>query len=200
MKIRPTLKEVEELAAEGKYKTVPLSCEILSDFITPIEAMRILKNVSSLREPAGRLKGPVTPLFDRKRYCDMVERAKAHIREGDIFQIVLSNRLSAPFEGSLLNAYRVLRTINPSPYMFYLSGTDVEVAGASPETLVRLDGGVLHTFPLAGTRAWATECRSTSTWWRAWSGSTSSREGWTRVTCAPPYAGCRPMPWTSARG
>ncbi len=47
MKIRPTLKEVEELAAEGKYKTVPLSCEILSDFITPIEAMRILKNVSS---------------------------------------------------------------------------------------------------------------------------------------------------------
>ena len=301
MKIRPTLKEVEELAAEGKYKTVPLSCEILSDFITPIEAMRILKNVSShcfmlesaqadekwgrytflgydpltsvtcsrgrmkigdvedtedfkdvdlmlfdkviafdnlrqvivliadmqlaegetgynkaalelkhmaellregkkIREPAGRLKGPVTPLFDRKRYCDMVERAKAHIREGDIFQIVLSNRLSAPFEGSLLNAYRVLRTINPSPYMFYLSGTDVEVAGASPETLVRLDGGVLHTFPLAGTRPRATECRSTSAWWRAWSGSTSSREGWTRVTCAPPYAGCRPMPWTSARG
>ena len=160
----------------------------------------LLREGKKIREPAGRLKGPVTPLFDRKRYCDMVERAKAHIREGDIFQIVLSNRLSAPFEGSLLNAYRVLRTINPSPYMFYLSGTDVEVAGASPETLVRLDGGVLHTFPLAGTRARATECRSTSAWWRAWSGSTSSREGWTRVTCAPPYAGCRPMPWTSARG
>lgn len=160
----------------------------------------LLREGKKIREPAGRLKGPVTPLFDRKRYCDMVERAKAHIREGDIFQIVLSNRLSAPFEGSLLNAYRVLRTINPSPYMFYLSGTDVEVAGASPETLVRLDGGVLHTFPLAGTRARATECRSTSAWWRAWSGSTSSREGWTRVTCAPPYACCRPMPWTSARG
>lgn len=65
---------------------------------------------------------------------------------------MLSNRLSAPFEGSLLNAYRVLRTINPSPYMFYFSGTDVEVAGASPETLVKLENGVLHTFPLAGTR------------------------------------------------
>ena len=64
----------------------------------------------------------------------------------------LSNRLSAPFEGSLLNTYRVLRTINPSPYMFYFSGTDVEVAGASPETLVKLEDGVLHTFPLAGTR------------------------------------------------
>ena len=65
---------------------------------------------------------------------------------------MLSNRLSAPFEGSLLNTYRVLRTINPSPYMFYFSGTDVEVAGASPETLVKLENGVLHTFPLAGTR------------------------------------------------
>ena len=82
----------------------------------------------------------------------MVEKAKHHIREGDIFQIVLSNRLSAPFEGSLFNTYRVLRTINPSPYMFYFSGTDVEVAGASPETLVKLENGVLHTFPLAGTR------------------------------------------------
>ena len=82
----------------------------------------------------------------------MVEKAKAHIREGDIFQIVLSNRLSAPFEGSLFNTYRVLRTLNPSPYMFYFSGTDVEVAGASPETLVKLKEGVLHTFPLAGTR------------------------------------------------
>ena len=68
----------------------------------------------------------------------MVEKAKHYIREGDIFQIVLSNRLSAPFEGSLLNTYRVLRTLNPSPYMFYFSGTDVEVAGASPETLVKL--------------------------------------------------------------
>ena len=81
-----------------------------------------------------------------------IEKAKHHIHEGDIFQIVLSNRLSAPFEGSLLNTYRVLRTINPSPYMFYFSGTDVEVAGASPETLVKLENGVLHTFPLAGTR------------------------------------------------
>jgi anthranilate synthase component 1 len=104
------------------------------------------------KEPGGHLTGEVTPLFDRDAYCAMVERAKGHIREGDIFQIVLSNRLSAPFEGSLLNTYRILRTMNPSPYMFYFSGTDVEVAGASPETLVKLENGVLHTFPLAGTR------------------------------------------------
>ncbi|MBQ3454488.1 MAG: chorismate-binding protein [Thermoguttaceae bacterium] len=103
-------------------------------------------------EPGGHLTGEVKPLFDRESYCSMVEKGKAYIREGDIFQIVLSNRLEAPFEGSLLNAYRVLRTLNPSPYMFYFSGSDVEVAGASPETLVKLENGILHTFPLAGTR------------------------------------------------
>lgn len=104
------------------------------------------------RDEEGKLLGEVTALFNKEKYCEMVEKGKYHIKEGDIFQIVLSNRLSAPFEGSLLNAYRVLRTINPSPYMFYFYGTDVEVAGASPETLVKLEDGVLHTFPLAGTR------------------------------------------------
>ena len=112
----------------------------------------LLRQGQKKTEPGGRLLGEVAPLFDKETYCEMVEKAKQHIREGDIFQIVLSNRLSAPFEGSLLNTYRVLRTINPSPYMFYFSGTDVEVAGASPETLVKLENGVLHTFPLAGTR------------------------------------------------
>ena len=112
----------------------------------------LLRNGKKKREPGGRLLGKVEPLFDKEQFCSMVENARQHIREGDIFQIVLSNRLSAPFEGSLFHTYRVLRTINPSPYMFYFSGTDVEVAGASPETLVKLENGVLHTFPLAGTR------------------------------------------------
>lgn len=112
----------------------------------------LLQTGEKKKEPGGKLLGPVTPLFDKARFCGMVEQAKEHIREGDLFQIVLSNRLSAPFEGSLFNTYRVLRTINPSPYMFYFSGTDVEVAGASPETLVKLENGILHTFPLAGTR------------------------------------------------
>ncbi len=112
----------------------------------------LIRNGEKKKEPGGKLKGEVEPLFNREQFCAMVEKAKHYIREGDIFQIVLSNRLSAPFDGSLLNTYRVLRTINPSPYMFYFSGTDVEVAGASPETLVKLEDGVLHTFPLAGTR------------------------------------------------
>ena len=100
----------------------------------------------------GRITGEIRPLFDKAQFCGMVEKAKRHIFEGDIFQAVLSNRLEAPFEGSLLDTYRILRTVNPSPYMFYLSGADLEAAGASPETLIRLENGILHTFPLAGTR------------------------------------------------
>lgn len=116
------------------------------------QLVELLKKGEKKQETKGCLMGEVIPLFEKEQFCGMVEQAKQYIWEGDIFQIVLSNRLSAPFEGSLLNTYRMLRTINPSPYMFYFSGTDVEVAGASPETLVKLENGILHTFPLAGTR------------------------------------------------
>ena len=128
---------------EAGYNKAKLELQHMAD---------LLRHGERVKEPAGKLTSEVTALFSKEQYCDMVEKAKGHIREGDIFQIVLSNRLSAGFEGSLLNTYRVLRTINPSPYMFYFSGTDVEIAGASPETLVKLEDGVLHTFPLAGTR------------------------------------------------
>ena len=128
---------------ETEYNRALLSLRQMAD---------LLKNGERKAEKPGHLTGEVTPLFDKERYCEMVEKARQYIREGDIFQIVLSNRLSAPFEGSLFHTYRILRTVNPSPYMFYFSGTDVEVAGASPETLVKLDNGVLRTFPLAGTR------------------------------------------------
>ena len=99
-----------------------------------------------------KLKSDFKALFDEEAYCRMVEEGKHYIKEGDIFQVVLSNRLEAEMEGSLLDAYRVLRTTNPSPYMFYFSGTDGEIAGASPETLVKLEQEKLYTFPLAGTR------------------------------------------------
>lgn len=99
-----------------------------------------------------QLKGGFRPLFKQEAYCEMVEKAKHYIREGDIFQVVLSNRMEADIEGSLFDTYRVLRTVNPSPYMFYFSSDDVEIAGASPETLVKLEDGKLYTYPLAGTR------------------------------------------------
>lgn len=126
-----------------------------------IEYEKAIKRLNSIKEllytgkksfEGGKLLSEVTPLFSKDEFSKMIDKAKYHIKEGDIFQIVLSNRLQANFEGSLFDTYRVLRTVNPSPYMFYFSGTDVEVAGASPETLVKLEDGVLHTFPLAGTR------------------------------------------------
>lgn len=99
----------------------------------------------------GKLLTEVTPVFSKEEYCEKVEKVKHYIREGDIFQLVLSNPMEAEFEGSLLDTYRVLRTTNPSPYMFYFSG-DVELAGASPETLVKVKDREIRTFPLAGTR------------------------------------------------
>ena len=116
------------------------------------QLVELLKKGEKKQEAKGRLMEEVIPLFEKEQFCDMVERAKQYIREGDIFQIVLSKSLSATYEGSLQKTYRMLRTSNPSPKIFYFSGTDVEVAGASPETLVKLENGILHTFPLAGTR------------------------------------------------
>ena len=112
----------------------------------------LLKHGEKETKLTGKLLESPVPLFDKKDFCSMIEKAKLKIREGDIFQIVLSNCFSAPFEGSLFQTYRILRTLNPSPYMFYFSGTDLEVAGASPETLVKLENGTIRTFPLAGTR------------------------------------------------
>lgn len=121
--------------------------------LADIEDMKklILDGEMAEIEPV-KMKSDFKPLFNKEKYCSMVERAKKYIFEGDIFQVVLSNRLEAEMEGSLFNTYRVLRSTNPSPYMFYFSGDQIEVAGASPETLVKLENGVLHTFPLAGTR------------------------------------------------
>ncbi|MGE4354437.1 MAG: anthranilate synthase component I [Oscillospiraceae bacterium] len=116
------------------------------------EMKSLLQSGPAITETGGKMRSPIRCLFDREDYCRMVERAKSYIREGDIFQVVLSNRLEAEFEGSLLDTYRVLRTTNPSPYMFYFSSDDLEIAGASPETLVKLEDGILHTFPLAGTK------------------------------------------------
>lgn len=99
-----------------------------------------------------KLESDFNPVFSQEEYCSMVNRAKEYIKEGDIFQVVLANRLEAKGSGSLFDTYRVLRTTNPSPYMFYFSSDNQEIAGASPETLVKLENRTLYTYPLAGTR------------------------------------------------
>lgn len=119
-----------------------------------------LRDILTLRIPKGeipkpkplQLKSDITPDFTQSVFCAMVDRAKDYIKEGDIFQVVLSNPLRAKAQGSLFDVYRILRTTNPSPYMFYFSSDSIEMAGASPETLVRLKNGTLYTYPLAGSR------------------------------------------------
>jgi len=88
----------------------------------------------------------------KEAYCAIVEKTKEYIKDGDIFQAVISRRFESEYHGSLINAYRVLRTTNPSPYMVYMHINDLEIMSASPETLVRLQNGRLSTFPVAGSR------------------------------------------------
>lgn len=116
------------------------------------EMERIIREGARKQFAPLALRHELVPRYSRERYCEMVRTAKHHIHEGDIFQVVLSNPQTAPAEGSLFDVYRVLRCTNPSPYMFYFTSEDVEIAGASPETLARLDNGRLYTYPLAGTR------------------------------------------------
>lgn len=133
---------------------VALDGDVEANYAAAVESLGKMEDLIRNGIPkraTGKLVTEFKPLFDEDTFCSMVEKAKKYIREGDIFQVVPSNRLEAGFEGSLFNTYRILRTLNPSPYMFYFAG-DMEVAGASPETLVKLEDGVVHTFPLAGTR------------------------------------------------
>ena len=113
--------------------------------------MIVKKHKKTLIQPL-HLFSDFQPVLSQEEYCQMVDKGKTYIREGDVFQVVLSNQIKVKATGSLFDTYRVLRTTNPSPYMFYFSSDNLEVAGASPETLVKLDGKRLMTFPIAGTR------------------------------------------------
>jgi len=114
--------------------------------------IHLIHNPSPLPEIQADRDVKFTCNTTKEQYCRMVEQAKKYIREGDIFQAVLSRRFEAEYRASLLNAYRVLRTTNPSPYMYFIQCEDVQLAGASPETMIKLIDGKLITFPVAGTR------------------------------------------------
>lgn len=111
-----------------------------------------------LRQPVAIPNAPQFPPqqavseFGEEAYKKAVEKAKHYILEGDIMQVVPSQRMSQPFPASPLNLYRALRSINPSPYMFYYDMGDHHVVGASPEILVRLEGNSVTVRPIAGTR------------------------------------------------
>ena len=102
----------------------------------------------------GRLldEGDFVSGFTREGFIEAVEKSKEYIRSGDIFQVVLSQRLSVPFKARPVDVYRALRALNPSPYMYYLDVGGTQVVGSSPEILVRLQDGKVTVRPIAGTR------------------------------------------------
>ena len=114
--------------------------------------------ISTITDPAPLLKlesdknVEFKSTYTEQEFCDMVNKTKEYIFNGDIFQCVVSRRFETEYNGSLLNAYRVLRITNPSPYMVYMNIEGDEIISTSPETLVKLQNGVLNTFPIAGSR------------------------------------------------
>ncbi|MDR1807263.1 MAG: chorismate-binding protein, partial [Propionibacteriaceae bacterium] len=149
------------VAFDRLEQTVTIIVNILTDNL-PENYARAEAAVASLMAilHSGQMAAPAPlelasewrALFGPEEYAAMVLRAKGHIKDGDIFQVVLSNRLECDATGSLFETYQLMSAANPSPYMFYFSSDDVEIAGAAPETLVKLRDGELETFPLAGTR------------------------------------------------
>ena len=133
--------KVENL--EVNYRKAEIELKAMADLII---------NGKKAEERPLKIKSDYRSYFSKEQYCNMVVKAKEYIKEGDNFQVVLSNKIEAEIEGSILDAYRVLRSTNPSPYMFYFYSNDIEISGASPETLVKLENNKLYTFPLAGTR------------------------------------------------
>lgn len=119
---------------------------------------RLKELLARLREPVAIpeekpvVSQPAVSVFGEERFKQAVLKAKEYITEGDIMQVVLSQRMSKPFGASPLALYRSLRSLNPSPYMFYFDFEDFHVVGASPEILVRLEGDTVTVRPIAGTR------------------------------------------------
>lgn len=136
----------------------------ISDTITPSEAYT--RAVEKIDDMIGKLRSPLpqhgvsaateTAQFlsniSRTDFENSVEKAKEYVRSGDIIQVVLSQRFSGELTADPLDIYRVLRTLNPSPYMFFLRLDDTVIAGASPEVMVRKEGDRVELRPIAGTR------------------------------------------------
>ncbi|MBI3765079.1 MAG: chorismate-binding protein, partial [Ignavibacteriales bacterium] len=123
------------------------------------ETLREISNVESLLwqsvpEPqrfhshADQLSKEMSP----DEFHSIVRKAKQYIYDGEIFQVVLSQRFSTEYEGDAFNAYRTLRVVNPSPYLYYLDFGGFKVIGSSPEILVRMEGNTAEVYPIAGTR------------------------------------------------
>ncbi|HYQ87072.1 MAG TPA: anthranilate synthase component I [Bacteroidota bacterium] len=121
-------------------------------------AQEEIRRLESLLQKTPRIQkfhahtGRLVEETGRDGFVSVVKKAKQYITDGDIFQVVLSRRFTTPIEGDAFNAYRALRVINPSPYLYYLDYNGFKVIGSSPEILVRMENGTAEVYPIAGTR------------------------------------------------
>ena len=149
--VRGTLRVVVPARVDGDGSPYDRAIERIESALARLDEPKLPRRLHP-PEPAGELELPASS-FDRPGFCTAVEAAKEHIRAGDIFQVVLSQRFRLPLgETDVFDVYRAMRIINPSPYMYFLRLPDRIVAGASPETLVRLEDEQVHVRPIAGTR------------------------------------------------
>lgn len=129
---------------------------VLENYGRAMAELEVIAGILRNPQPLPKLESDKNVHFtcnmSKDDYCTLVGRIKDYILDGDIFQAVLSRQFVTPYKGSLMNAYRVLRTTNPSPYMVYMNIDGDEIMSSSPETLVRLKNGRLTTFPVAGSR------------------------------------------------
>ena len=151
--LRHTIKVVSHMYLDGQMKTayreaVERIDRLVERLSRPLEPLPATEQPTSSEAGHGR----VTSNFSREDYEAAVERAKEYIYAGDILQVVPSQRLARSTAAHPFQIYRALRSINPSPYMYYLHLDDFYIVGASIETLVRVEDGTIVTHPIAGTR------------------------------------------------
>jgi anthranilate synthase component 1 len=149
--VRGTLRVVVPIRVDGKPRAYDRAVQRIEEALAALDHPVLPRRLHPPKG-SGELALPASS-FDRPGFCAAVEEAKEHIRAGDIFQVVLSQRFRLPLgDTDVFDVYRAMRIINPSPYMYFLRLPDRIVAGASPETLVRLEDEQVHVRPIAGTR------------------------------------------------
>ena len=142
------LSQAVTIAAIDLFQTGKTAQE-LEEAVNLLEEQLCRSQPQSIEEPPSI---SFSPTIKKERFIEMVETAKEHIKNGDIFQVVLSQTFEAEFSGNPFGLYRKLRANNPSPYMFYMDFGSYTILGTSPESLVKVKDGVVTTNPIAGTK------------------------------------------------
>jgi anthranilate synthase component 1 len=149
MKVVSHVDVSESAEIESSYRNAKCRIEeVVERLAAPIIMPKTKPVAESIGSVSDRFQLNTTP----ERYREIVERGKQYIHDGDVIQVVLSQRVDIPTPAHPFSTYRALRMVNPSPYMFFLDFEDHQVVGASPELLVRLEDGVVTNHPIAGTR------------------------------------------------